>query len=183
MQVVAWIVATRRGGISFRVAAKRSPSHCVRAHRPSISHSIEHPHARITLPGMASRPIRSEASMQLVLSHITYTYPGSSEPALRDVSVTFPQGWTGIGATTAAERPRSPASTASAWRVKGTVLFDMPPLSYRPAHARPQAPMSQRGRNSLTHSTVSLLEMQGYCRPNGKWVSGNSFCRVVARDT
>jgi macrolide transport system ATP-binding/permease protein len=34
--------------------------------------------------------------MQLVLSHITYTYPGSSEPALRDVSVTFPQGWTGI---------------------------------------------------------------------------------------
>jgi ABC-type bacteriocin/lantibiotic exporter with double-glycine peptidase domain len=68
----------------------------VRAHRPSISHSIEHPHARITLPGMASRPIRSEASMQLVLSHITYTYPGSSEPALCDVSVTFPQGWTGI---------------------------------------------------------------------------------------
>lgn len=30
------------------------------------------------------------------LSHVTYTYPGCAEPALRDVSVTFAGGWTGI---------------------------------------------------------------------------------------
>ena len=34
--------------------------------------------------------------MQLTLSHISYTYPTSPEPVLRDVSATFPQGWTGI---------------------------------------------------------------------------------------
>ena len=34
--------------------------------------------------------------MQLVLSHISFTYPGSSVRVLRDVSATFPQGWTGI---------------------------------------------------------------------------------------
>jgi macrolide transport system ATP-binding/permease protein len=34
--------------------------------------------------------------MQLVLSHIDYTYPTSPEPVLSDVSLTFPRGWTGI---------------------------------------------------------------------------------------
>lgn len=34
--------------------------------------------------------------MQLVLSHIDFTYPTSPEPVLSDVSLTFPQGWTGI---------------------------------------------------------------------------------------
>lgn len=34
--------------------------------------------------------------MQLVLSHIDYTYPTSPEPVLSDVSLTFPQGWSGI---------------------------------------------------------------------------------------
>ncbi len=34
--------------------------------------------------------------MQLNLSHITYTYPGASEAAIANVSVTFPAGWTGI---------------------------------------------------------------------------------------
>ena len=34
--------------------------------------------------------------MQLVLSPIDYTYPTSPEPVLSDVSLTFPQGWSGI---------------------------------------------------------------------------------------
>lgn len=34
--------------------------------------------------------------MQLNLSHISYTYPGASSPALSDVNVVFPQSWTGI---------------------------------------------------------------------------------------
>lgn len=34
--------------------------------------------------------------MQLALSHIDFTYPTSPEPVLSDVSLTFPQGWTGI---------------------------------------------------------------------------------------
>lgn len=48
--------------------------------------------------------------MQLVLSHIDYTYPTSPEPVLSDVSLTFPQGWIGIvgdngsGKTTLARR-------------------------------------------------------------------------------
>lgn len=34
--------------------------------------------------------------MQLNLSHIECTHPGASSPALKDVTVTFPRGWTGI---------------------------------------------------------------------------------------
>ena len=34
--------------------------------------------------------------MQLNLSNITYTYPGTAEPAVCDVTAAFPQGWTGI---------------------------------------------------------------------------------------
>ena len=34
--------------------------------------------------------------MQLNLSNISYTYPGAVEPALKNVTATFPQGWTGI---------------------------------------------------------------------------------------
>ncbi len=34
--------------------------------------------------------------MQLNLSHITYGYPGAALDAVDDVTVTFPQGWTGI---------------------------------------------------------------------------------------
>lgn len=34
--------------------------------------------------------------MQLTLQSITYTYPSAAEPALRDVSVVFPRGWTGL---------------------------------------------------------------------------------------
>ena len=34
--------------------------------------------------------------MQLNLSNIEYAYPSAAEPALRDVTATFPQGWTGI---------------------------------------------------------------------------------------
>ncbi|MBR0405338.1 MAG: ABC-F family ATP-binding cassette domain-containing protein [Eggerthellaceae bacterium] len=34
--------------------------------------------------------------MQLNLSNIEYAYPSAAEPALRGVTVTFPQGWTGI---------------------------------------------------------------------------------------
>ena len=34
--------------------------------------------------------------MQLNLSNIEYRYPAAAEPALRGVSATFPQGWTGI---------------------------------------------------------------------------------------
>lgn len=34
--------------------------------------------------------------MQLNLTHISYTYPGTVSPAIDDVSVTFPSGWTGI---------------------------------------------------------------------------------------
>ena len=43
---------------------------------------------------MASR--QDGGIMQLNLSNITFTYPAASEPALRDVTVTFPTGWTGI---------------------------------------------------------------------------------------
>lgn len=39
---------------------------------------------------------RSGAGASVRLSHITYTYPGCPEPVLRDVSVTFGGGWTGI---------------------------------------------------------------------------------------
>lgn len=35
-------------------------------------------------------------SANLALSHVGYTYPGAARPALRDVSVAFPVGWTGI---------------------------------------------------------------------------------------
>lgn len=34
--------------------------------------------------------------MQLNLSHVSYTYPGASAPAITDASVTFPPDWTGI---------------------------------------------------------------------------------------
>lgn len=34
--------------------------------------------------------------MQLNLSNVEYTYPTAADPALRGVSATFPQGWTGI---------------------------------------------------------------------------------------
>lgn len=46
------------------------------------------------LSRMASR--RIGGTMQLNLSNIKYTYPTAAEPALRGVSATFPQGWTGI---------------------------------------------------------------------------------------
>ena len=46
------------------------------------------------LPRMASR--RTGGTMQLNLSNIEYTYPTAADPALRGVSATFPQGWTGI---------------------------------------------------------------------------------------
>lgn len=38
----------------------------------------------------------TQSNSVLTLSHITYTYPGSSKPALQKVSATFAQGWTGI---------------------------------------------------------------------------------------
>ena len=34
--------------------------------------------------------------MQLNLDHISFTYPSASAPILEDVTVAFPQGWTGI---------------------------------------------------------------------------------------
>lgn len=34
--------------------------------------------------------------MQLNLTHISYTYPGTISPTLDDVSATFPSGWTGM---------------------------------------------------------------------------------------
>ncbi len=34
--------------------------------------------------------------MQLQLSHVSYTYPSSTEPILRDVTVAFAPGWTGL---------------------------------------------------------------------------------------
>lgn len=34
--------------------------------------------------------------MQLNLLNISYTYEGAASPTLDCVSVTFPQGWTGI---------------------------------------------------------------------------------------
>lgn len=34
--------------------------------------------------------------MQLNLDHVTYSYPGASEPAIVDVCGTFPEGWTGV---------------------------------------------------------------------------------------
>ena len=34
--------------------------------------------------------------MQLNLTRISYTYPGTASPAIEDVSATFPTGWTGI---------------------------------------------------------------------------------------
>lgn len=85
---------------------------------------------------MASRPIRSEASTQLVLSHITYTYPGSSEPALREVSVTFPLGWTGIVGDNGGGKTTLARVAGFRLACQGAILFDTPPLSYRPNHAR-----------------------------------------------
>ena len=34
--------------------------------------------------------------MQLNLSNIEYCYPLAEEPILRGITVTFPQGWTGV---------------------------------------------------------------------------------------
>ena len=34
--------------------------------------------------------------MQLILNEIEYTYPGAADPAVSGVSVTLPQGWTGL---------------------------------------------------------------------------------------
>lgn len=34
--------------------------------------------------------------MQITLSDVTYTYPSAIEPILKDVSITFPQGWSGL---------------------------------------------------------------------------------------
>ena len=34
--------------------------------------------------------------MQLNLSNISHTYPSAAEPALRDITASFPRGWTGI---------------------------------------------------------------------------------------
>lgn len=34
--------------------------------------------------------------MQITLSDVTYTYPSAVEPILKDVSITFPQGWSGL---------------------------------------------------------------------------------------
>lgn len=34
--------------------------------------------------------------MQLNLTHISYTYPGTVSPAINDASATFPSGWTGV---------------------------------------------------------------------------------------
>lgn len=34
--------------------------------------------------------------MQISLSNVTYAYPASLEPVLRSVSITFPEGWTGV---------------------------------------------------------------------------------------
>lgn len=34
--------------------------------------------------------------MQITLSDVTYTYPSAVEPILKDASITFPQGWSGL---------------------------------------------------------------------------------------
>lgn len=34
--------------------------------------------------------------MQITLSGVSYTYPSAVEPILKDVSITFPQGWSGL---------------------------------------------------------------------------------------
>ena len=34
--------------------------------------------------------------MQLNLTNVSYTYPGTASPAIREVSATFPSGWTGV---------------------------------------------------------------------------------------
>lgn len=34
--------------------------------------------------------------MQVTLSHVGYAYPGTPQPILTDISVTFPQGWSGL---------------------------------------------------------------------------------------
>lgn len=38
----------------------------------------------------------TQSNSVLTLSHITYTYPGASNPALTKISATFSRGWTGI---------------------------------------------------------------------------------------
>ena len=48
--------------------------------------------ACLTLRDLLSK----ELAMQLNLTHISYTYPGTASPAIEDVSATFPSGWTGI---------------------------------------------------------------------------------------
>ncbi len=62
--------------------------------------------------------------MQLALSRVTYTHPAAQDPILNNVTIAFPQGWTGLPsrragpafwATTAAESPRSPKSPAASW--------------------------------------------------------------------
>ena len=45
----------------------------------------------------AGAPVSGAVSgASLRLSHISYTYPGTADPALSDISVTFGAGWTGI---------------------------------------------------------------------------------------
>ncbi len=34
--------------------------------------------------------------MQLALSRVTFTHPAAQDPILNSVTITFPQGWTGL---------------------------------------------------------------------------------------
>ena len=34
--------------------------------------------------------------MQLALSRVTYTHPAAQDPILNNVTIAFPQGWTGL---------------------------------------------------------------------------------------
>ena len=52
---------------------------------------------RISMPAPGAAPLpKKELAMQLNLDHISFTYPSASAPILEDVTVAFPQGWTGI---------------------------------------------------------------------------------------
>ncbi len=48
------------------------------------------------MPDPCAASYQRSAAMQLNLSHISYTYPGASFPALDSINAVFPQGWTGI---------------------------------------------------------------------------------------
>ena len=96
----------------------------------------EGPHRRLPVPRRSgsslSSPVRRRA--HLVFDHVSFTYPGATEPVLRDVVLDLPPGQTVVltGATGSGKStllqlvPRLADATTGAVRLDGTDIRDLP---------------------------------------------------------